>query len=111
MEKTREQKFENFTDVMTIVALRKVEFFNKVWKLLCDKIPEDFAEHQDEELKDAIQRIISHMSNKLFIGPEEATSKRINPKLKIEDLRIDQNKLIEEFYKSLKTQYPDLILG
>ena len=111
MEKTREQKFENFTDVMTMVALRKVEFFNKVWKLLCDKIPEDFAEHQDEELKDAIQRIIANMSNKLFIGPEEATSKRINPKLKIEDLRIDQNKLIEEFYKSLKTQYPDLRLG
>ncbi len=110
MEKTREQKFENFTDVMTIVALRKVEFFNKVWNLLCDKIPEDFAEHQDEELKDAIQRIISHMSNNLFIGPEEEKNKRINPKLKIGDLGIDQNKLTKEFYKSLKIQYPDLIL-
>ena len=110
MEKTREQKFETFTEVMTVVALRKVEFFNRTWELLSKNIPEDFAEHQIEDLKDAVKRIISHMTNKLFISPEEIKNKCINSELKIQDLGIDQNGLVRDFFESLKKEYPDLEL-
>ncbi len=110
MENTREQKLEKFTEVMTIIALRKTEFFNKTWILLEEKIPDDFAEHQDEELKDAILRIISAMDNTLFLSPEELKSKRVNSTSSIEDLKINKEKLQEEFYRSLKEQYPDLLL-
>ncbi len=111
MEKTRKQQFENFTEVMTIIALRKVEFYNRVCQQLINNLPQDFAEHQDEELKDAFKRTIANMNNELFIGPQEAKSKRINPELKLSELGIDTTLLAEEFLKSLKTQYPDLKLN
>jgi hypothetical protein len=108
MEKNREEKFENFTEVMTIVALRKTEFFNKVWTELSQKIPEDFTENNKASLKDSIERIISHMSNKLFISEEESKRKQINPKLKISEIGIDERKLADDFYDSLRKEYPDL---
>ncbi len=105
---TRERKFEKFTEVMTVVALRKVEFYNRVWDPLSKQIPEDFAEHQIEDLKDAIKRIISHMSNELFLSDKEIQTKKINAGLKISEIGIDQGKLINDFFISLKEQYPDL---
>lgn len=108
MEGNREEKFENFTEVMTVVALRKIEFFNKVWAGLSRKIPEDFTEYNKTLLKDSIKRIISHMSNRLFISEEETKRKQINPKLKISEIGVDEKKLVDDFYDSLRKEYPDL---
>jgi hypothetical protein len=103
-----EKEFENFVEVMTVVALRKTEFFNKIWVVLEKKIPEDFTDKDEDNLRRAIIRTISEMTIKLFISEEEICNKKINSFLRLPDLHINEKDLVKQFYDSLHEQYPDL---
>ena len=92
-------KLNKFIDVTGVIALRKVELFNRMWKQIEDK----FVEDQDkEEKKTVIIDIISKLDNDMFIGKHEKVTKQIDPNLSINKLHLDEKKIINQIEYKLK---------
>jgi len=83
-------EIKKFLDVASIVALRKTEYFNKVWHKLENQIQSNVDK---EEVKKAVIKIIADLDDNLFIGKDERQKNFINSKLTLDKLKLD-DKLI-----------------
>lgn len=82
------EEFKKFFEHSGIIALRKTEFFEKVWSQFSMQIPEHINKN---EVKNLLLDIISNLDNKFFISDLEKKNKTIDPKLPLEKLKLDNN--------------------
>lgn len=85
-------KLNKFFDVTGIIALRKVELFNRMWKQIEDKLAED---QDKEKKKKVIMDIISKLDNDMFIGKYEKRTKKIDLNLSINKLQLDEKRIMK----------------
>jgi hypothetical protein len=97
----------NIYDVLNVVALRKTEFFNKIWQLLQPKI-KNLSDKEKNNIKDAFVKVISNMSNDLFISKDERTNKVLHKDWPIHKLKLNEKEILKEFNTQMKKQYPKL---
>lgn len=90
---------KKFFDVTGIIALRKVELFNRIWKQIEVKLEDD---SDKEKKKIIIKNIISKLDNNMFIGKYEKITKKIDPNLSIDKLHLNEKRIIERIELELK---------
>lgn len=105
----KESQAENFADAMIIIAARKTDYFNILWKKMLKELPADINTHEREKFKEIFEGIVSHMKNELFLGEEEKKKKKINPSLRLNELKIDERQIKEEFDRVIAREFPDLL--
>ena len=101
-------KVQKIIDMMNIIALRKSEYFDKLWPNIIKKIPKEINENERKSLKDVLKEVIAEMDNDLFISKDEIESKKMNLNLKIEDIGIGKEKFWIDFKNKVFDKYPDL---
>ena len=93
---------KKFFDVTGIIALRKVELFNRIWKQIEVKLEDD---SDKDKIKIIITNIISKLDNNMFIGKYEKITKKIDPNLNIDKLHLNEKRIIENIELELKRFY------
>ncbi len=85
-------------EIVSIIAKRKTEFYLKTKQKLLETLPALI------DRKEAIRRVrhaISKIDNSLFISQDEKATKIINPELSVDQLKLDQEKIIEIITKAV----------
>lgn len=75
---------------MGLIALRKSELYYKILNELSKK------DQVSETDKKNIEKRVSEMDNEKFLSKEEKKTKKLNPKLKLEDINLDIKAIIKE---------------
>lgn len=91
-------KEEKLFQITSIIALRKTEFFNRMWAKLKPKVPPEI----EHKVRQELLQVISNMPNTTFLSDGEKSTKTIDPKLDIAQLRLDERSVSKEFYKTLR---------
>ena len=94
-------------DILNIIAIRKSEFFNRVWSSI-DTDAKTLSSEDKINVKNATMKIISNMDNILFLSEEEKKNKIIKKNLSISKLNLDEKKIWNNFKIKMKELYPGL---
>lgn len=97
-------------DIINILALRKVEFLNRLWNQIEPRIKRTFSADEMNNLKNAITKTISTMDNSLFLSSQEKEKHQVQKNRSLQELDLDSTSLLNEFKHHLKKHYPDLNL-
>ena len=85
-------------DVLTVIAIRKAEFYERSRNQLLKSLPGDLNK---DEVSQALRKAISEVDNNLFIGRKEKDTKIIDPSTPIEKLGLDTDRIISEVIHKL----------
>ena len=104
----KNKEIEKFIGITHSVSLRKSAFFESMCNKINKKISENLDSREMIKLKDALKNIIANMNNELFLSKEEIKNKKINPKTPLHELNLDEEKIIKNFKRTLKREYPNI---
>ncbi len=90
-----DEKFENFLENVSVIILRKIDFFNIYMKNLADEAGKEVAGRVEPD----ILKIISSMEPEYFLSKRELELGSIIASTELSD--IDRNKIGEMISKSL----------
>lgn len=91
---------EETFDALAVIATRKAKFYQRSRNELLKQLP---ATQKKDEIKSALRKAISEVDNALFIGKKERESKVIDPSTPIEQLDLDNDKIISEVIQKLSS--------
>lgn len=85
-------------DVITVISLRKAEFYRRAKKELLTLLPDSIDKNDAMSL---LRHAVSNVDNSLFIDDLEKTTKVIDPKKSVSELKIDREEIVRRVIKNL----------
>lgn len=89
------------SEIIIVISARKYALYERIKTELVEN--RELQEYDGEELQAKLRQAISTLPNMMFLSEKERKTKKVMPGLRIEDIGIDQEKVIERISKFLST--------